>query len=914
MLEQIKQLPNGARFYKCDLHTHTPADKNFNCEGYNVDTEVDKQEFGRRIVEYARKEVGLDVLGITDHNTVEWIPYIQKYAEEMGLVIFPGVELGAQAGKKAIHFIALFNPGTSSENIDHWISSLGLTPEMRFHEDGTPKIVQKSTEDLTELICQEIDSLPGVVIAAHASSNNGLFQGMEGEGRVLAYKDPRLLAVEIPGKRDELGDFERNLVNGELDVYGTKRVACLNHSDGRCIGEGKDGPAIGCKVTYVKMSTPTIFGLHQAYLDYESRIRLEGEIRDEKYPRLVGVNIEGGFLDGHDGPFQVHFNPNLNCVIGGRGSGKSALLEAVRHGFDIDAKTEANKELSSELIASTLGPGSEITLFYETEDGTMYRIERLSGKKPRVFDAITNEEKLGLEPSMLLPTGSIEMYGQKEIYEISKDPEFQIRLLDSYVTEELQPIEAEEKNFLRDLETNAQDILRLTQDIDEASISMKNLPAVREEITRLEKQEAVSKLDTKKKFEIENELLSEAERSVKDLFENIEQFSSDHGTFEGLLSKEEIKGLPHIKILTNQRKILEEMESEFAKTLDGFPEKLRSIWATGNKERDEWQKEYDAEEIAYQKLLREIPDASMERYMELRGQLTALENKEKEITNNKRQRTRKINMRKGKLNELRSIRKEKLFKVRNQKANELNTLLGDAISVGVKREGNRDSYIEYLWENRSGLGVAKTVFKNIAETSDDDGNLLDPIDLVAAIRKERENPSDGESLLVQAFDVSLAYRNKLALIPDEVLYMLEVFRIPDLPIIELRVGDQYKPLSDLSVGQKCTAILSLILVDRTTPLIIDQPEDDLDNRFIFNEIVSSLRREKERRQFIVATHNANIPVSGDAEMIIVLDADEEHGWIDCIGSIDDQPIREPVETILEGGPDAFRIRKEKYGA
>jgi len=94
--------------------------------------------------------------------------------------------------------------------------------------------------------------------------------------------------------------------------------------------------------------------------------------------------------------------------------------------------------------------------------------------------------------------------------------------------------------------------------------------------------------------------------------------------------------------------------------------------------------------------------------------------------------------------------------------------------------------------------------------------------------------------------------------------------------------------------------------------VIDQPEDDLDNEFIFREIVQTLRREKERRQFIIATHNANIPVSGDAELIVVMQANEQHGWIEHAGSIDTPEIRDPVENVLEGGREAFRIRQQKY--
>jgi ABC-type enterochelin transport system ATPase subunit len=125
----------------------------------------------------------------------------------------------------------------------------------------------------------------------------------------------------------------------------------------------------------------------------------------------------------------------------------------------------------------------------------------------------------------------------------------------------------------------------------------------------------------------------------------------------------------------------------------------------------------------------------------------------------------------------------------------------------------------------------------------------------------------------------------------------------------------YRSLEHLSVGQKCTALLSIILLESDVPLLIDQPEDDLDNQFIFDQIVATLRREKEQRQFIIASHNANIPVSGDAELIVVLEADEKHGQVAeaGLGSIDVDSIKDFVTRILEGGSEAFRIRREKYG-
>ncbi len=215
--------------------------------------------------------------------------------------------------------------------------------------------------------------------------------------------------------------------------------------------------------------------------------------------------------------------------------------------------------------------------------------------------------------------------------------------------------------------------------------------------------------------------------------------------------------------------------------------------------------------------------------------------------------------------------------------------------------------------------IATATLPGTKGTPEERRRYPDPIHLAQAIRCEKEAPSEEKSLLATIYDVSSAYRQRLAGIGEETLYRLEVYRVPDRPDIQLKVGKHYRSLTPpegepgLSTGQKCTAILSLILVERSVPLVIDQPEDDLDNEFIFREIVQTLKREKERRQFIIATHNANIPVSGDAELIVVMQADQDHGWIDVKpGSIDDPELREPVEDILEGGKEAFRIRQQKY--
>ena len=141
-------------------------------------------------------------------------------------------------------------------------------------------------------------------------------------------------------------------------------------------------------------------------------------------------------------------------------------------------------------------------------------------------------------------------------------------------------------------------------------------------------------------------------------------------------------------------------------------------------------------------------------------------------------------------------------------------------------------------------------------------------------------------------------------------------RLNTAPVVE---PPSWQTLDELSTGQKATAVLLLLLLESPSPLIVDQPEDDLDNRFITEGVVPGMRAEKQRRQFVFSTHNANIPVLGDAELMVGLTASGEaergHARIasEHVGSIDDRPVRELVEEILEGGKDAFERRRRKYG-
>ena len=182
----------------------------------------------------------------------------------------------------------------------------------------------------------------------------------------------------------------------------------------------------------------------------------------------------------------------------------------------------------------------------------------------------------------------------------------------------------------------------------------------------------------------------------------------------------------------------------------------------------------------------------------------------------------------------------------------------------------------------------------------------------------------GSGAVESLYSVTPAQAKRLAEASEETLMRVEELELPSTTAIRLNTAPAGEPLSwqaldDLSTGQKATAVLLLLLLESDTPLIVDQPEDDLDNRFITEGVVPRMRTEKRRRQFIFSTHNANIPVLGDAELILGLtasgEADDGKARIlpEHAGSIDAQSVRELVEELLEGGREAFEKRRLKYG-
>jgi len=244
--------------------------------------------------------------------------------------------------------------------------------------------------------------------------------------------------------------------------------------------------------------------------------------------------------------------------------------------------------------------------------------------------------------------------------------------------------------------------------------------------------------------------------------------------------------------------------------------------------------------------------------------------------------------------------KHEIFSIRNSMIKKINESLNGFVRIKIEKNADNSLYKEYLvTEILSNQKVRKDQRERVA-------NSINPTDLADLLDKE-----DFKSLASSA-DISEKAANNVIELAKNKLYKIQVTELEDKITIELN-DHGWKQISSCSDGQKCTAVLSIAMFERDIPLIIDQPEDSLDNSFIYKEVVKIIRRLKNTRQFIVATHNANIPVLGDSELMLVMTSNGTNGFVTERGVIDKDAIKIHVQNILEGGKDAFEKRKLKYG-
>ncbi len=894
VIARARDLPSGAVFHRCALQVNP---HHYSSTYRGEAKSGDPDAYAQAIVQKA-SDLGVSVLAITDHNHVGGVASFRAAAAGKAIHVFPGFELCSSEG---IHVLCIYAPETGDEVLARYLGGFGIT-------DTEPSAKQLADKAFVDVLA-EVREQGGVAIAAHVTSDHGLFEVLDGRARIQAWRSADLLAIQIPGSVADLPQDAKQIVGNRNPDYFREHaaeerlaVAVVNAKDISRPEELDDRSA----TCWIKMSEVGIEGLRQAFLDPGSRIRLnpkEGKLEPEEHAEFVALAWEGGFLDGA----AIHFNANLNVLVGGRGTGKSTVIESLRTVLGLEPVGDEAKKAHEGIVRHVLKSGTKISLLVRAHRPAVreYRIERTIPNPPLVRDDQGNVSNL--LPREVLPR--VEVFGQHEISELTKSREKLTRLLDRFVDRD-DELPRRKADLRRALEKSRTSLLETREELRQIEERLAALPGLEETLERFREAGLEERLKDQSLLVREERLLASIPERLGSIRECMETLKREIPIDRVFLSEKALEDLPGREILDRLNAVFETLDHDLAGAARGLEQALARADAGVAEVRSAWEVRKGDVQAAYERILRELQKSRVdgEEFIRLRRRIEELRPlRERQVSARRTERDH-ADRRRSLLAEWEDL-KAKEFRRLASAAKRVNAKLRDRVQVEVTPAGDREPLFKILRDDVGGR------LSEAIESLRGAGELSLP-HFVDACR------SGAEAL--RAFGIPPAQGERLARAEPEVLMRVEELDLPPTTAIRLNTAPADEPpswhaLEDLSTGQKATAVLLLLLLESEAPLVVDQPEDDLDNRFITEGVVPRMREEKQRRQFLFSTHNANIPVLGDAELIIGLSAtgEAEHGRARIVpehmGSIDDQSVRELVEEILEGGKEAFERRRRKYG-
>ncbi|MGI9012942.1 MAG: AAA family ATPase [Phycisphaerales bacterium] len=618
--------------------------------------------------------------------------------------------------------------------------------------------------------------------------------------------------------------------------------------------------------------------------------------------RLDSITVVGGFHDGT----RIQCARGLNCLIGARGTGKTTLLELVRFALDAlpDQQSDsAGRRRVDSLIEQNLG-GGRVELDIQTKDGLRYRITRSVGEQPMVLNMDGSPTDIRLGTGRLFRA---DIYSQNEVETIADDPSSQLALIDNFERDQLQDVANEIAGVEQSLATNAGQLLPLRKQIAALTEELGALPEIIEKLKGYAKSagdadEPVNKAHALKALrDREKRALDGVRQAIAQERQRLEDSAGQLAARTSSLFPADVQVGPNGEIMNGLATALHETSIEIDTLLEEAIGRVDRLAKTVEHLGDDLTTAHSQQELAFQSLIEKheaarTHAAERSRLERIRNDLLAKERQREELME---RRTNLIAERERYAQRLSELRDQR-FEIRQAIVRRINDSLEPAIRVSLTQSGNPRPYLDTLIEALRGARLKHNIVAQKLTYA------FWPADLVSVMQhRNRDRLIDDAELNAEQADRVIA-----ALADSPVLLALESVDLLDLPRIELRDGDEYKDSTTLSTGQKCTTILPILLMDSDNPLLVDQPEDNLDNRFIFECVVDSIRQTKSRRQLIFVTHNPNIPVLGDAERIFVLQSNGASARVATEGDVD--ACKEEIVTLLEGGENAFKERRRRY--
>jgi energy-coupling factor transporter ATP-binding protein EcfA2 len=870
----------GATFVRADLHVHTHADSDAS----------PNPDFARYID--AAIDSGISVLAITDHNRTDFVRPAFEAATEKPIMVLPGVEISTHDG----HLLALFDP-------DHTDQLMELCSPGNLKLKTLSDTEKRSSRSMLDLV-QEIYAAGGLAIPAHIDAPKGAGDKLSAAQWIELLGSPALAGLEF-ATSEALNHWftDSDPDHGRLEAWNSRQtdpvlkdrgLARLMSSDAHSpdkVGRDRQSRTL----TRLRLDDANFNSIRNAIaLNPKARCKAE-VILPATYPHIVSAEFEGGFLDG----VKLDFSANLNCLIGGRGSGKSTALLSIRAALgatvaDDDDLDDADRMPSTTTVRFVDSTGSERTAI------------RHIGEDPQ-------------DPSGAPIRLRLADLGQEETGRLARgyndEPDVLLGFLDGFLVRH--KYDERERELLAQLEENGADVRRtsgiakqIAEKVSEESRLDASLKAATEgRVEDIAKWATVLASQGPMLEELSQRIDSATAVQEDDMELSLDAIATEFGV--QLDAKHAAK---HAEGDAGLRAAINKFEKRRAAVITKATAELEKAAVDVRKLLVDWNAEHDDLEKRLQKKQAELEAQGLkvqagavrtiaDRLNEVRRTLTNLRKRQDEHLEARK-------LRKKLLQDLQQNR-ENLFQERKavlkRIATEANSYADDlTIRVSFQQQGSNGEWIAWLSER---FGFRRPRVSRLAK-------LVTPADFADLVI----SAAGRKKLLALLDNAKTPFFNEDQLehhgLSWSDIFDLQTMRLADRARIEVqRPGESERHQFDhLSAGQQRSVLLGLLLcAERSDPLVLDQPEDHLDGQYIASSVVRHLEAAKERRQVIIATHSANLTVLGDAELVIPMVVDDGKGRPDEPGAVDRPATRDQVCALLEGGVVAYKKRGERYG-
>lgn len=859
---------NGMTWLRADFHLHTKADKEFKYDGA-------PERFSGEYVDRLVSE-GIAIGVITNHNKFDRDEYksLRKLAQKKGIWLLPGVELSVKDGANGIHALIVFDKDSWIGNDDDFINQFlaSAFEGVANRENENTSCRYSLTDTLKKLNEHRLQGRDSFIVLAHVDQEKGFFNELDG-GRIKNLGKDELFKQTVLGfqkvtKRDSIENCK---------LWLNKWVpAMLQGSDCKSIGDVGKPHVIGGKEakTYIKIGDFNFEALKYVLLDYQHRIC--DAIPTRKKTFVKSISFSGGKLDGKT----IRFSPELNSFIGIRGSGKSAIIELLRDALGIQlTNAVADKDYKNDLVNYVLGSGGKVIIEFLGNDGKDYRLEHILNQSPSIYNAANDRLECSLSAIFQIPVyfGQKDLSNKKEAFE----SELVQRLVGSRI-ERYRSIIKEKAHVVENCVLELQKVKDIGLQKEELDKTIKD---TKQKLVFFKDNGVAEKLELQAQFDEDKKVLKERIDRIRAFQAELESLAgSSREYWKPLIGSDENKDL----FSRANGKLIELSKAS------GEIEAISRLLNTGiqdlNSIIDELRikEESMAEEFARIKRELNTDTINPDSFLRLKSTLSDAESKLKEVgkqEDDKRRLEENLNKALDELNE--GWRQEFLSL---EKEIESINKENDNLNIDVQFKGRRNDFSSHLKQLFRGTGLRDLTYQNIVS------EFNDYIEIYRNWERFRKLINDN-----MIGEVTKRFYEELS--------VLLTYKV------ENRVSIKYKgkALSHHSLGQRASALILFLLAQKDTDiLMIDQPEDDLDNQTIYEEVIKEIVKLKPRMQFIFATHNANIPVLGESEKVIACEFDNGVSIELKDGSIDTPSIQKAIVSIMEGGKNAFNRRKEIY--